>query len=136
MAHDYLRRATARRGALDTLLASHAYPDVVRESQDVAELVIKGALRFVGLDPPKRHDPHRVLTRFIGRFPPEWRHAVGELQGALDRLAEDRGPAFYGNEEQSIPASELFDENDALRALAVVDRLLDLYRRLLGEAEA
>jgi hypothetical protein len=33
MARDYLRRAQARRRALDTLLASGAYPDVVRESR-------------------------------------------------------------------------------------------------------
>jgi len=133
MARDYLRRAQARRKALDTLFASAAYPDVVRESQDLAELVLKGALRFVGVDPPKRHDAHKVLARFIGRFPREWREAIDELEASLDRLAEERGPAFYGDDERGVPASELFDEADARRAMSVADRLLDLYRRLLGE---
>ena len=41
MARDYLRRARARRKALDTLFASASYPDVVRESQDIAELVLE-----------------------------------------------------------------------------------------------
>jgi HEPN domain-containing protein len=132
MARDYLRRAEARRKALDTLFASASYPDVVRESQDIAELVLKGALRFVGVDPPKRHDAHKVVARFIGRFPAEWRLAVDELQAALDRLAQERGPAFYGDDEGGVPASDLFDEADARRAMSVADRLLNLYRRLLG----
>jgi hypothetical protein len=41
--------------------------------------------------------------------------------------------AFYGNEAEDIPASELFDEADAERAIAIADCLLDLYARLLGE---
>jgi hypothetical protein len=133
MARDYLRRARARRKALDTLFASVSYPDVVRESQDIAELVVKGALRFIGVDPPKRHDAHKVLARFIGRFPVEWAAVVEELEASLDRLAQERGPAFYGDDERGVPASDLFDEADARRAMSVVDRLLDLYRRLLGE---
>jgi HEPN domain-containing protein len=133
MARDYLRRAQARRRALETLFASAAYADVVRESQDVVELILKGALRFVGADPPKRHDVHRVLARFIGRFPNEWREALDELGASLDRLSDERGPAFYGDDERGVPASDLFGEADARRAISVVDRLLDLYRRLLAE---
>jgi hypothetical protein len=125
-ARDHLRRAEARRLALDTLMSASAHPDVVREGQDVIELVLKGALRFVGVDPPKRHDVHLVATRFIDRFPSEWRAALVELRAALDQLAQERGPAFYGDEERDIPASELFGEEDARRAMAVVDRLLDL----------
>lgn len=132
IARDYLRRATGRRQALDALLASGLHADDVRESQDVVELVLKGALRFVGVDPPKRHDVHHVVVRYIDRFPAEWRHVLVELQEVLDALAEDRAPAFYGDEEEGIPASELFREEDAQQAIAVVSRLLDLYTRLLG----
>jgi HEPN domain-containing protein len=123
-----------RRLALETLLGAGAYADVVRESQDVVELVLKGALRFVGVDPPKRHDVHGVVRRFIDRFPAEWGNALDELQGALDELAADRSPAFYGDEERGIPASELFDQQDARQAVSVADRFLDLFRRLLGES--
>ena len=133
IARDYLQQARARRIALDSLWASRVYAAVVRESQEIVELVLKGALRFVGIDPPKRHDAHRVLARFADRFPGEWRQAIDELSSALDRLVRERGPAFYGDEETDTPASDLFGEDDARRALAVVDRLLDLYARLLGE---
>lgn len=112
-ARDYLNRARTRRIAVGALMAAGGYPDVVRESQDLVELVLKGALRFVGVDPPKRHDVHGV---------------------DLDRLAGERSPAFYGNEAEGVPASELFGEEDARRAMVIADRLLDLYARLLGEA--
>jgi hypothetical protein len=66
---------------------------VVRQSQDIVEPVLKGALRFVGVDPPKRHNVHATVEEFIERFPPGWRQAPGELRQALDRLAADRAPA-------------------------------------------
>jgi HEPN domain-containing protein len=136
LARDYLQRARARRTAVEALFGARAYADVVRESQDLIELVLKGALRFAGLDPPKRHDVHAVLEEFIDRFPPEWRETLSEVRGALDGLAADRAPAFYGDEAEGVPASELFGEDDARRAMSVADRLLALYARLLGPAGA
>jgi HEPN domain-containing protein len=133
MARDYLQRARARRIAVDALFTARGYADVVRESQDLVELVLKGALRFIGVEPPKRHDVHVTVVEFIERFPPEWRPTLAELRQALDRLAADRAPAFYGDEAEGIPASELFGEDDARRAMTVADRLLDLYARLLNE---
>ena len=132
IARDYLEQAKARREALNTFRASGIHATVVRESQEIVELVLKGTLRFVGVDPPKRHDVHRIVEQFIERFPPEWRQALTELREPLNRLAQERGLAFYGNEEEDIPASELFGEADARRAMAIADRLLDLYTRLLG----
>lgn len=134
LARDYLRRARARRRALDTLAAEAAYADVVRESQEVVELVLKGALRFIGVDPPKRHDVRATIARFVERLPEEWRMAMHEIEAASAELARDRAHAFYGDEDQLVPASELFGEADARRALGVVDRLLAMYARLLGEA--
>ncbi|MGH7320336.1 MAG: HEPN domain-containing protein [Candidatus Rokuibacteriota bacterium] len=133
IARDYLQRALGRRSALDALFASRVYADVVRESQDLVELILKGALRFVGVEPPKRHDVHSVVGRFIERLPLEWRSALDDLQGPLDQLAESRAAAFYGDEDADIPASELFGEEDARRAMSTADRLLDLYVRLLEE---
>lgn len=114
-------------------MASAAYADVIRESQEVVELVLKGTLRFIGVDPPKRHDVRAVLARFFDRLPPEWREAMEEIGEASTELARERAHAFYGDEGELIPASELFEENDARRALGVVDRLLGLTERLLSE---
>jgi HEPN domain-containing protein len=135
IARDYLQQARTRRMALNTFVQAGAHAVTVRESQDIVELIFKGALRFVGVEPPKRHDAHRVVERFIERFPADWRAALTDLRAPLDRLAEDRGPSFYGDEAEDIPAADLFEEADARDAIAVVDRLPHLYVRLLGEAE-
>ncbi|HXH84414.1 MAG TPA: HEPN domain-containing protein [Candidatus Tectomicrobia bacterium] len=133
VARDYLTRARARWTALAALMSARAYPDVVRESQDLVELVLKGALRFVGVDPPKRHDVHGRVIEFADRLPAEWRSTLQELRGALDQLAQDRSAAFYGDEDADVPASDLFGEGDARRAMSVAERVLDLYARLLGD---
>jgi HEPN domain-containing protein len=131
MARDYLQRARAGRVAVEALFGARGYADVVRECQDLVELVLKGALRFVGVEPPRRFDVHAEVEAFIDRFPPEWRYTLGEHRQALDRLAADRAPAFYGDEAEGVPASDLFGEDDALRAMTVADRLLAIYARLL-----
>jgi HEPN domain-containing protein len=131
-ARDYLEQAQARRIAVGALFSTRAYPSVVRESQDVVELILKGAFRFVSVEPAKRYDVDDLVEQFIDRFPEEWRQVIGELGPALTQLAQDRAPAFYGREAEDIPPSELFSEADARRAMAVADRLLDLYTRLLG----
>jgi len=136
LARDYLRRARVRREALNTLLASAAYADAVREAQEIVELILKGTLRFVGIDPPKRHDVRPVLKQFLERLPADWRQTMDEIEEASGALSRARSQAFYGDEEKLIPASELFDENDAERALTVVDRLLWMYERLLGEGQS
>ena len=52
---------------------------------------------------------------------------------ALATLSADRSRAFYGDEERMIPASDLFTEGDARKAIDVVDRLLGMLERLVGE---
>jgi HEPN domain-containing protein len=110
--------------AVDALMRAGGFPDVMRDSQDVVELVLKGALRFVGAG--------YSTTSSIGSRRSGVRRS-NELRGDLDRLAAEHSPAFYGDEEANIPAFELFGEADASRATAIADRLLDLYTRLLGE---
>ncbi len=132
LARDYLRRARLRREALDLLFRREGYADVVRESQEVVELILKGTLRFIGVDPPKRHDVRMMVARFVDRLPLAWATALQDLAGAATELTHARAEAFYGDEETLTPASELFGRDDATRALMVVDRLLDLYGQLLG----
>lgn len=106
---------------------------MVRESHEVLELTLKGTLRLVGVDPPKRHDVLSVLGRFYDRLPSEWRETMEEIGPLLAQLARERARAFYGDEDGLVPASELFGEGDARQALEVIDRLLPMYGRLLGE---
>ena len=132
LARDYLRRSEDRRSAIETLREAGAHADIVRECQEVTELLLKGALRYVGIDPPKRHDVGPALARHIDRFPEPWRAALDHIVSRSARLVELRGLAFYGDEGGGRPASELFSESDAQEALAGLDELLELYRQLLA----
>ena len=136
IARDYLKRARLRRRALDTLLQGEGFADVVREAHEVAELVLKGALRFVGVDPPKRHDVRGAVIREMARFPEAWRDELTRLADQASALAAERGHAFYGDESALVGASELFGADEAQKALELVDGLLAFYAALLGERTA
>jgi hypothetical protein len=105
IAREYLRRVRTRRLALDTFLAAGLHGDVMRQAQEITELVLKGA-----------------------------RQVVDELEKTLTRLADERGRAFYGDETRGIPSSDLYGPDDARQAVAIADRLIAMYERLLAEA--
>jgi hypothetical protein len=72
-----------------------------------------------------------MVAQFVERLPAAWAAALGDLAGAATELTHARAEAFYGDEETLTPVFDLFDRDDAARALMVVDRLLDLYGQLL-----
>jgi HEPN domain-containing protein len=110
LAADYIAKVEARLEALRLFLSRNRYDDVVREAHEAMELLLKGALRFVGVDPPRRHDPAPVVARHIERFPSEWKEHIEEIQEISERLSAERGHAFYGDEDELLPPSELFEE--------------------------
>lgn len=132
MARDYLRRAQVRRRGLDTFLVAGLHGDVMRQAQEIVELVLKGGLRFVGVDPPKRHDVQGVMDQFVDRFPAEWALTIREQRSTIARLDAERGRAFYGDEVTDTPSSDLYGAEEAREALAVADRFLAMYERLLA----
>ena len=69
LAADYVRRAGVRVQALDVLFDGESWADVVRESQEVVELALRGLLRSCGFDPPRIHDVSEVLLAERERLP-------------------------------------------------------------------
>jgi HEPN domain-containing protein len=136
ISRDYLAKVEARLAALRLFLDRERYDDVVREAHESIELLLKDALRFVGIDPPKRHDPAPVLMKHLGRLPPAWQERAEEIREMSQRLFEERGRAFYGDEGEELPPSELFERAEAEQAISDVERLFDLYRQLLATAES
>lgn len=136
IARDYLGKVDARLAALRLFLDRGRHDDVVREAHEAIELMLKGALRFVGIDPPRRHNPAPALLRHLERFPAPWREAAPDVCAASERFFAERGHAFYGDEDDLVPPSELFDRTEAEEAIDVVERLLALYRQLLDTPEA
>jgi HEPN domain-containing protein len=111
LAADHLRRADARLRALDVLYESGSWADVVRESQEVVELALKGLLRAYGVEPPRIHDVADVLIAERDRLPAAIGPQIDRLAGVSRALRRDRELAFYGAED--LTPSFFYRENDA-----------------------
>ncbi len=122
------------RGRLELVRLAKArqlWATVVRESQECVELFLKGALRLVAVEPLRTHDVAELLRRESGRFP-EWLQAeVDHLASISTEMAGERGIAFYGDERQHLGPRELFDEDDASRALDNLEYVAVQVGRLL-----
>ena len=114
LAADHLRRATARLRALDVLFEASSWADVVRESQEVVELTLKGLLRACGVDPPRIHDVADVLLAERDRLPAALETHVERLASISRTLRRDRELAFYGAED--LTPSSFYRESDAVIA--------------------
>lgn len=114
LAADHLRRAVARLRALDALHESGSWADVVRESQEVVELTLKGLLRACGVEPPRIHDVADVLLAERGRLPDDLAPHVERLAAVSRALRRDRELAFYGAED--LTPSSFYRESDAVLA--------------------
>ena len=125
LAADHLRRAQARLRALDVLMDARSWADVVRESQEVVELALKGLLRAHDVDPPRIHDVADVLIAERERLP-----ITGEtleyLAGISRQLRRDRELAFYGTDD--LTPSDFYREADATAALEMAKRAVTLTR--------
>lgn len=115
LAAGYHRKCVDRLAALDVLRARSAFSDVVRESQEVVELALKGMLRWAGIDPPKIHDVGDLLLQFAERFKGVGGHELTALAEASKELRKEREFSFYGDID-FIPTDE-YDAEDADRAI-------------------
>lgn len=114
LAADYVRRAAARLAALDSLFTAESWADVVRESQEVVELALKGLLRAVGVEPPRIHDVSDVLIAERARLPKAIQRQVESLAAGSRMLRRDRELAFYGAED--LTPSGFYTRDDAVAA--------------------
>lgn len=130
LAAGYHRKCGDRLAALDVLHARAAFSDVVRESQEVVELALKGMLRWAGIDPPKIHDVGDLLLQFADRFQGVTGHELVALAEASKELRKEREFSFYGDID-FIPTDE-YDADDADTALGQARLATDCLRRLLG----
>lgn len=130
LAADHLKRAGARLRALDVLFDSGSWADVVRESQEVVELSLKGLLRAVGVDPPRIHDVADVLLAERDRLPPGLAPHVERLAGISRQLRRDRELAFYGAED--LTPSSFYRESDAVAARDGARDVVAIVRPIVG----
>lgn len=123
LARDYLRRAEKRLKAVALLFDEEAFADVVRESQEVVELLLKAVLRSFGVAVPFSHDLSQVLTGHAERFPEAVRALIPRWADISRSLRRDRELAFYGSED--VTPSDFYARQDAEAALAMAREVLD-----------
>lgn len=107
-------------GALEVLVKRKAWSDVVRESQEVVELALKGMLRAVGIDPPKWHDVGDLLVEYADKISVIPAEELTYLAKASKRLRKEREFSFYGDVD-FIPTEE-YSEKDGRTALEQAKR--------------
>ncbi|MEN8375099.1 MAG: HEPN domain-containing protein [Gemmatimonadota bacterium] len=126
LARDYVRRAAVRLTTLEVLAAAESWADVVRESQELVELALKGLLRSVGVHPPRIHDVSDVLLAERARLPAELADEVEALADISRQLRRDRELAFYGAED--LTPTAFYSADDAARAAEQSRRVVELVR--------
>lgn len=114
LAKDYLRRSDARLKALDVLFTEHSWADVVREAQEIVELVLKALLRSHGIEAPRVHDVSEVMLKESSRLPDELHPHLYRLAKISKDLRRDRELAFYGSED--LTPLSFYSEEDATAA--------------------
>jgi HEPN domain-containing protein len=122
LARSDFSRVAKRMLALRVLMDAEAFPDVVREAQEIVELALKGMLRGIGVDPPKWHDVGTVLVEHRDRFPDTVQPELDALAAISLRPRRDREAAFHGDIDL-IP-ERVFDREAAERALDGAERVL------------
>lgn len=114
LAADYVRRADVRLRAVDVLFEAGSWADVVRESQEVVELALKGLLRHCAVEAPRIHDVSDVLFAERARLPLVLQAEVERLSAISRDLRRDRELAFYGAED--LTPSDFYGKPDAEKA--------------------
>jgi HEPN domain-containing protein len=129
LAESYLKKAVDRLDILDLLFKKKAFSDVIRESQEIVELSLKGMLRFVGVEPPKIHDVGGLLLEHEEKFPKDIAKHLKRLAGISKRLRKERELAFYGDID-FIPTEE-YTKDDAEEAIRDARLVVDSARNLI-----
>lgn len=115
LGRDYVSRAAKRLKAVETLFELETWADVVRESQEVVELAMKGLLRVAGVEPPRLHDVSDLIVEYRSAFPPALRRKLARMAEVSRGLRRDRELAFYGSED--LTPSHFYKETDARTAM-------------------
>ena len=124
LALDHVRRAGIRLRAVKVLFEAESWADVVRESQEVVELALKGLLRACGVEAPRLHDVSEILIAERARLPEALRGEVESLARISRDLRRDRELAFYGAED--LTPSGFYKRQDAERAREGAERVVRL----------
>ncbi|MDL1957726.1 MAG: HEPN domain-containing protein [Candidatus Desulfofervidus auxilii] len=126
---DYLFRAEKRIKMLEFLKNEQDYADVVREAQEVVELLLKALIMSVGLEIPKVHDVSGYIGNHLEFFPEVIKKNFEKIRYISRELRKERELAFYGAHDW-IPGEE-YTLEEAERAINWAKELLELVKEAI-----
>jgi HEPN domain-containing protein len=112
LAWELTERARSRLDDARRAVEDGRWADVLRFSQEAVELALKGLLRGIAVEVPKRHDVGPVLAEVAPQLPAAVRRELPELTELSAQLAERRSLAVYGDEAGGRTASEIFQSRE------------------------
>jgi len=119
---------------LAVLYDEHSYSDTVREAQEICELLLKGVLRLIGIEPPKFHDVGKIVRENSDRLPAAMRQDVDRIARYSFELRRDRELSFYG--ALDVDPDEDYTNEDAVEAISRIDHMLRWVQPLGPEGES
>lgn len=132
LAAGYLKKCEDRLAMMEVLMNRQAWSDVIRESQEIVELALKGVLRSVGIDPPKWHDVGGLLLEYGKKITQLSESQIRELADASKMLRKEREFSFYGDVD-FIPTDQ-YDREDAAQAFAYARQATAALKATLNHA--
>ncbi|MCB4205361.1 HEPN domain-containing protein [Deferribacterales bacterium Es71-Z0220] len=127
---DYIFRAQKRIKALEFLKSEESYADVVREAQEVVELLLKALIIAFGIEVPKVHDVSRYIEMNKEVFPQVVNDNLERLKDISRRLRKERELSFYGMEDW-IPSEE-YSTEEAQQAIDWAKEIEMIVKKALG----
>lgn len=123
---DYFKRIPSRFKAIKLLYAEGNYPDVIRESQELLELLLKAWLRLVGIEPPKWHDVGPVVKSVVDKLPPHIQVEIDAIIEFSKYLRKERENSFYGDDDL-IPL-ESYSKEEAKISMEKIEWVISLFK--------
>jgi HEPN domain-containing protein len=126
LSKDYFSRIPSRFKAIKLLYNEGNYADVIRESQELLELLLKAWLRLEGIEPPKWHDVGPVVKSIADKLPSPIQQELDKILEFSKYLRKERENSFYGDEDL-IPL-ESFSKDEADNAVKKIEWIIDLFK--------
>ncbi|MBI2059678.1 MAG: HEPN domain-containing protein [Nitrospirae bacterium] len=121
---------------VETAHADAKWALAVRWAQESLELLLKGVLRFLGIETPKTHDPGKVIRSCPARFSGWSREEMDFVCDLSAFLREYRELSFCGDEDRHLPPQEIITREMARRAVDGLKRAHALCLRILPSRPA
>ncbi len=128
----WLEEADGRLAEAQERFEHERFHRVVRLSQESCELAQKALLAFYGMDVPKEHHLHKLVSQqpSVRQLP---RQVQKRLFQSSRELSRDRIPSFYGGPD-GTPPQALYDAERAQEALEQARFVLETVKALIEAA--